>query len=126
MVYLRIHRCTCMHTPTYAHTPMNACTLVHAHTCVHTHIMHMYNLNVVDGGSGPCPLQTASETKMQAHKVKTAMIMHGETGECEDSTELVSPAPGGALLVLCPCPFSAHLRRGHTGECAENILTCCK
>lgn len=58
---------------------MNACTLVHAHTCVHTHIMHMYNLNVVDGGSGPCPLQTASKTKMQAHKVKTAMLMPGET-----------------------------------------------
>lgn len=34
---------------------------------------------------------------MQAHKVKTAMLMRRERGEYQGGTELMSPAPGGAL-----------------------------
>lgn len=38
-----------------------------------------------------------SKNLMQAHKVRTAELMRRERGEYEGGTELMSPAPGGAL-----------------------------
>ena len=46
---------------------------------------------------------------MQAHKVRTAELMRRERGEYEGGTELMSPAPGGAL------------REGHTRDIQGNV-----